>query len=89
MSKQMIVNTAEALKLINRRTGLKHIGYAVFIRPLLPTDGNQGFPGAALVNVKKADFIAALKHTLEHFEKRGGKIELTVPTEDFESFVIG
>jgi len=89
MSNQVIVTAEEAIKLINKRTGLKHIGYMVGVRPHLPIGDNKYFPGLALVRVSKAQFIRAIKDSLEYFEKRGAKIEMRVPTEDFDSFSIG
>lgn len=90
MSKQVAVTVEEALKLVNKRTGLKNVGYRVFIRPLLPiTDENKVFPGMALVRVSKAEFIRAIKDALELFQERGARIEMKVPEDDFESFIIG
>ena len=89
MSTQVTVTAAEAIKLINKRTGLKNVGYTVLIRPYLPTSENMAFPGCALVSITKAEFIRTVKSALEHFEDRGAKIEMRVPTQDFESFCIG
>jgi DUF438 domain-containing protein len=84
-----ICTTEEAIKEVNKKRGLKHIGYRVYVRPFLPTDEQKGFPGMTTVKVKKADFIKAIKDCLEHFEGRGARIELRVPDCDFGSFYIG
>lgn len=89
MSIKITCTTAEAIKELNKRRGLKHIKYGVYVRPFLPTSDNRGFPGLCIASVTKSVFIKALKDCLCNFEERGGKIELTVPTEDFESFLIG
>jgi hypothetical protein len=82
------VTIAELRKEVSARRGLKHIRYGVFIRPFLPTTEGHGFSGCALVTVSKKDFLRAAERLLENLEARGAKIELDIPTADFECFSI-
>ena len=79
----------EAIKEINKKRSLKHISFRVRTRPHLPTGDNKYFPGLSSVKVSKKVFIDTIKDCLEHFEPRGAKIELSIPTQDYESFYIG
>jgi hypothetical protein len=79
----------EAIKEVNKKRNLKHIGFRVRTTPHLPTGDDKYFPGMSSVKVSKVVFIDTIKDCLEHFEPRGAKIELTIPTVDFESFYIG
>ena len=82
------VTIAELRKEVSARRGLTRTRYGVFIRPFLPTSESQGFPGCALVTVSKKEFLRTAEHLLENLEARGAKIELGIPTADFESFTI-
>jgi hypothetical protein len=89
MSVKFICTRAEAIKEICKRRKIKKVGYAVFIRPFLPTQDNRGFEGCTMIYVTRKDFIKAVNGLLNVLEERGAKLELTAPTEDFESFIIG
>lgn len=86
---EMICTREEAIKEINKRRGLKHIGYRVYVKPFLPVYDKQGFPGLTSVAVSKKVFIHAIEECLRNFEERGAKIELRIPENDFGSFYIG
>jgi len=91
MTTEITVTAEEAIKIVNKRHNLKHIGYRVFIRPYLPIDGTDGkvFPACALVKVSKAAFIEAIEDACRGLSERGARITMNVPTEDFQSFTIG
>lgn len=88
MSKIIICTKAEAIIEINKRRGLKHVGYGAFVRPFLPTSEDRGFEGCGIIKTTKNGFLELLDSLLDQLDKRGAKVELTVPTEDYESFYV-
>jgi len=82
-----ILTLEEALEEVKRRKKFKH-GYGVFVRPFLPTNGNMGFEGCALVKVDKKTFMKTLVDLLENLGERGAKIEMSIPEKEYESFII-
>jgi hypothetical protein len=88
MSTKIICTRAQAIKEIHKQRKLKH-GYAVFIRPFLPTSDGRGFEGCSLVHVTRKEFVKTVNDLLNRLEERGAKLELIVPTEDYESFIVG
>ena len=68
--------------------GLKHIVFRVFVRAWLPIDESNGFTGCAMARVSRKEFIRLCKDSVENFEKRGAKLAINVPEEDFGSFSI-
>lgn len=89
MSKEIVCPRDEAVREINKRRGLKHVRYCVFIRPFLPIGDGRGFEGCSLVSVTKKEFVRTVEDLLRDLGERGAKITLTVPTEDFEAFIVG
>jgi len=89
MSKRILCTAAEAEDELRKRRKIKRVGYRVITRPHLPTSPTKFFPGMTSVKVTKAEFLSAIQDCLKYFEERGGRIELTVPESDYESFYIG
>ena len=89
MSKVVFCTTAEALKEISKRRGLRRVGYAVFVRPFLSIRGSAlGYEGCAVAHVTRKEFERVIKDLLANYEKAGALIQLTIPTEDYESFYL-
>lgn len=90
MSIKKICTKEEAMKEVNRRLGFKRTGYRVFVRPFLPTQDSKGFDGCALVSVTKKEFLKLIDDLIGGtLGGRGAKIEMTIPTADYESFIVG
>ena len=90
MSKQVDVGYEELVKMVNnyKMARLKSIRYGFFVRPFMPTEGDRGFEGCALVMCTKKEFLQVAKTLLINLEKRGAKLRVNVPTEDFEAWVV-
>jgi len=83
-----LVTIAELEKEVMARRPIKRIRYCVWVRPFLPTRDALGFEGCGLVNVTRSEFIRVARDLLRNLEKRGARIELTIPEEDFDAFII-
>ena len=88
MSEKKLVGINDLIKEIGKRRGLKNIRYCVWVRPFMPTTEDRGFQGTALVNVTRKEFIKAATNLLINLEARGARIELSIPTENYEEFII-
>lgn len=88
MSYEIICTREQAIKEVNKLRKLKHVRFRIFVRPFLPTENNMGFEGCSLVKVSKKQFLEIINDLLNVLEQRGAKIKLTIPEEDFESFII-
>lgn len=85
---QQVFTLKELKKAVNKKSTLKHIGYRLFVHPFMPTDEKMGFQGCAIARVSRKEFLRVATDLLENLEKRGAKLNVTIPGRDYESWII-